>query len=254
MRLRAVALAMVIVAACAGGSPRADSTSSAPTPVVNGESQPRQLPPPSASVPAPTPALTASADAAVTLEPRPSPLVATECVVGRKRGGPTLSEIVAGRRCRVPADKRLDPFDTAEFSISADPPSLSAQRGAHAEIFVQIDVKGTKDSLLQLEMGCLDEPAELSVHDSKGKRIDWVGDVPDMLCTVDVVQVVVPAGDGVSLHVPFAARRYAWKALEASRSDAGPLPAGNFELRLRLPFHAPGGKRVELRVPLEVTR
>jgi hypothetical protein len=192
-----------------------------------------------------------SADAA--LEPEPAPLAVPGCVVGRKPGGASLGEVIAARRCLAPREKWIDPYDASAFSFSADPPSLRVQRRAHAELFVQIDVKAAKDELLQLRLGCL-ELVETAVHDAQGKRIDELGDPPDVLCMAEVVQVVVRAGDGASLRVPFAARRHAWKQLGVERRDAGPLPAGSFELRLRLPFWTAEDEPVELSVPIEITR
>lgn len=235
------------VACAASPAPYASEPPAPPPPAVGGPA-PAPAPPetaaPAASVEAPPPAPSASA-------PAPSPPRDEACRVGRKRGKGSLDDVIATRACKVEQPQWDENYDAHGLSFHADPTRVSVQRGAHADLFVQIRAK--HDAMLQLEVGCLDDAVTTSVHDAQGKRIDETGGSVAMLCMREVLQVHLDAGDEVGISVPFVARKFRW--VQTSRSDAGPLPAGSFELRLTLPV-ALGTKREQLvlSLPLEVTR
>jgi hypothetical protein len=237
----------VFAIACAA-SPAHDASEPPALPAPSTTVAPAPPAPPETAAPASSgeapPAPSASA-------PAPSPPRDEACRVGRKRGKGSLDDVIATRACKVEQPQWDENYDAHGLSFHADPTRLSVQRGAHADLFVQIRAK--HDAMLQLEVGCLDDAVTTSVHDAQGKRIDETGGSVAMLCMREVLQVHLDAGDEVGISVPFVARKFRW--VQTSRSDAGPLPAGSFELRLTLPV-ALGKKRDQLvlALPLEVTR
>lgn len=205
------------------------------------------------SVPAPAPSDAPTATATPEAPPAaagPPPSVPAECIVGRARQAPSLGQVLHQRRCQVQPSKWIDPYDASAFSFTPDPSPLTAQRGAHAELFVQIENTSGRDAILQVETGCSGGVIQFAVYDARGKRIDEVGSEPGMLCERTVVQVLIRPEDGTFLRVPFAARKRSWGGDDIEPKDAGPLPAGTFELRLTLPIKGTN----TLTLPLDVTR
>jgi hypothetical protein len=244
----ASAVSLLSVACAYGATPAASEPST-------GGAIPTEPPPAPAPAPTPTPANTATDTPTPTLPPTSGAPTAEAppddpCRVGRKIGRGSLDDVLAQRRCKVEQPQWIEPYDTADLAIRADPSSLRVQRGAHADLFVQIVAR--RDTIVQLEVGCADD-VSTSVHDAKGQRIDETGGAMATLCMREVLHVRLGAGDEVGISVPFLARKYRW--VGASRADAGPLPAGNFELWLTLPIAV--GKqwqRSVVKIPLEVTR
>ena len=227
--------------------PPAQRTASASEPPPAAPPSPAVTVPPPAAPPTPTATAAPEAPPAAT---EPPPSVPAECIVGRAKTAPSLSQVLHQRLCQVPQDKWIDPYDPSAFSITPDPSPLTANRGAHADLFVQIENKSARDAILQVETGCTGGVVHFAVYDASGKRIDEVGSEPGMLCERTVVHVLIRPKDGTFLRVPFMARKRSWTDLSIDPKDAGPLPAGTFELRLTLPIN--GTKPLTL--PLEVTR